>query len=691
MKGASEKYDRLMLHGAWRAFEITRGAGQRDLERRVRSLEQNAAALNLEPEAVHLAAELAALETGLDDDARFALIVLVLVTLAAQAQGSTRFPIVGQASIGPMREVLGALLGPELAEVERVRKAIESLVSGGAAPRVIGRSDADRLPLLFLYPFIAHQRSRKLELRLVDRIVALRKRDAPFDETAVDAALDDVIKRPAMTGDVLVKLSGEQRQAIKIASQSPLALISGGPGTGKTSIVVAIIRVLARLGVAPAQIALSAPTGRAAFRMRESMAASLARIDGPSSEDELLRAASLDASTVHRLLGYSPERGAFLHHRNNPIAARVVIVDEASMLDLALIERLVSALDRDAQLIVLGDADQLPSVAAGAAFRDLLPPDRDHPLFASSVRLTHNYRTRTGNPAGAAIVELCRRINEGDTGIASALTPAMPWRSKAEEVKFDGVELLNATEATLDTFLERWGQCHLAGDDDVNTLVEHEYALAGGAFTSEDRGRLARLFDHRTTARMLCVTRVGPSGSDSINKRMHAHALRNAPRAVRSQPMIAGEPVIVVRNDYERTLFNGDQGVIVNVRDSDGKGYPVAVFGRGSEFVAFRLDTLRDLIELGYATTVHKAQGSEFDVAAVILPDHDLPLLTRELLYTAASRCRRAVAIVGEPQVFAAGIARKAERYSGIAEELVDRVKPKAPKQMSLFGGGTSA
>jgi exodeoxyribonuclease V alpha subunit len=413
--------------------------------------------------------------------------------------------------------------------------------------------------------------------------------------------------------------------------------------------------------------------------MRESVSGWLRQIAMPSEEDEELRAAAPDAATVHRLLGYSPERGVFLHHRNNPIATRVVIVDEASMLDLALMERLIGALAENARIVILGDADQLPSVAAGAAFRDLLPSSSSHPLCGASVRLTKNYRTESDDRAGSAIIEFCARINAGDVSVVEEPGGPLHPRAKTEDVEFAGVELLPAKAGELDGFLERWAVQRAAGTADFVALATRDYAIAGGAPVEADRTKLSRLFATTTRTRILCVTRVGEFGSDAINARIHRRT--GAPR---SQPLAPGEPVIVIRNDYYRGLFNGDQGVIVSTVDADGRRSLAAVFSRGADFVTFRIDTLRDLLELGYATTVHKAQGSEFDVAALVLPDRELPLLTRELLYTAASRCRRGVLIVGQPAMLAAGIARKAERYSGVADELAKRFQTSRPGQLAF-------
>lgn len=691
--GLNDTYARLALPTASRSLALARGERMSALERRLRAIEQKAPEVNLEPEAVHLAAEIAALQPDLDDDARFVLILLVVITLAAAAQGSTRFPAVGQAAIEPMRRMLEAFKGcADGLDRDAVRAAIERMLADGLAPQVIGRSPTDRLPLLFLDPFVTHQRLHAMERRIAERIHAMRSA-AAFGASRVADAIQDVTGRPAVVGGVRIEFSGEQLKAVETAARSRLALISGGPGTGKTSIVVAILRVLARLGVSPDEIALCAPTGRAAFRMRESMATAMASVEDPSAEDLRMRESPPASATVHRLLGYSPERRSFMHHRNNPLGARVVVVDESSMLDLTLMERLVGALGPSAQLVLLGDADQLPSVAAGAAFRDLTPADRSHPLFECAVRLTRNYRTRTDDPAGAAIVELCRRINAGDAGAegSGAVPPPIVLRSNPDQIEFKGVEMLGSTQR-LDEFLERWErEC---GSDRAGALAAREYTIADGSFGAKDREQLADLFECRTRARILCLTRTGATGSDALNGWMHRRALRSIAAKPRAAALVAGEPIVVTRNDYERGLFNGDQGVVVNVRDAGGRRFAAAVFSRDDGFAAFRIEALHDLIELAYATTVHKAQGSEFDVAALILPERDMPLLTRELLYTAVSRCRRGTVIVGDPALLALGISRKADRFSGLAEELNARAKPARPdKPMQLamnFAQGSS-
>jgi hypothetical protein len=168
----NSRYENLALPTAWRAFELSRGGRLRELERRLRGLEDRVGDLNLERETVHLAAELAGLEPALDEDTRFALIVLIVITMAALAQGSTRFPVRGELAREPMRAMLVALLGSNEGEGDRIRDAIDGLLLDNLAPKVIGRARTERRPLLFLDPFITHERSRALEQRLVDGIVS---------------------------------------------------------------------------------------------------------------------------------------------------------------------------------------------------------------------------------------------------------------------------------------------------------------------------------------------------------------------------------------------------------------------------------------------------------------------------------------------------------------------------------------
>ena len=233
-------------------------------------------------------------------------------------------------------------------------------------------------PLLYIAPYIVHQSIYYCERELAIRLAALlstRPEEQPNAEQLA-RALQDVIARPVIVQGKRIMMSDEQCSVVSASARAGLTVISGGPGTGKTSIIVAIMRLMVRLGVDPSKIALTAPTGKAAYRMGECVSESLNRIEERDDVDRALLDAHLEPSTIHRLLGYSPDSGRFRHHRNNPLPAKLVIVDEGSMLDVTLMERLTNAIAPGARLILLGDANQLPSVAAGSVFRDLVPSGR---------------------------------------------------------------------------------------------------------------------------------------------------------------------------------------------------------------------------------------------------------------------------------------------------------------------------
>jgi exodeoxyribonuclease V alpha subunit len=640
---------------------------------------QFAEALNLTRDAVQIAVEIASFEKTVSDDERDALIVLAIVALAALDDGSTRFPVTGAAGRAALESMLRPL-GETALGVEapaRHATAIARILEERRAVETVALDESEYKPLLYLEPFIYMRKLRVAERELAARIAAmLAGAPAPSfsaDECACAAA--EVCAMPIATLSGSVILSGEQRAAVAASARSRFALISGGPGTGKTSIVIAILRLMTQLGVDPRTIALAAPTGKAANRIGECIARALPAAAEGDPIDSALRGAALEPSTLHRLLGYSPGSHRFRHHRNNPLEARVVIVDEGSMLDLALMERLAGAIGDGARLIVLGDADQLPSVAAGAVFRELIAQSSESGASAidrACFRLQTNFRMSPANAGGAAILSVANRINAGETGIlmsaAGDATRAIR-RSAADELTLSGVEFLGAGRPDANEFFARWYDERIRGDDEIARLKANTYVEDAEGFGADEVASLRRVFAFASASRILTVTRVFETGAERINDRMH----RRASGALfgRSDRFVAGEPVIAIRNDYERMLFNGDNGVVMRVRRREG-GAPalMAVFPRRDNFVAFRIDMMREGLELAYAMTVHKAQGSEFDTIALILPGTKIPLLTRGILYTAVSRARRSVVIIGSENVLADGIAAPAARYSGLRELL---------------------
>lgn len=675
-----QRYRHLGLTTTWMRLQAPSGVEDENAEfrRRLHQLESGAAALNLDAVAIHLAAEIAAMEPELDDERRLALILLITASMTALQEGSTRLPVIGQAARAPIRRILDVLCGDAfgVSGPEKMAAAIEAMLDSGDASHVIGRHPDDYRPLIYLPPCIYHQRVRLAESRLAELLSARLSAAHPVDSGRLDAALADVATRPGGSAGQQILLSDEQRRAVAMAAGHRMALISGGPGTGKTSIIVAILRVLVRIGINPDQIALAAPTGKAAFRMGESISKGLSRIENPAEADKLLIATRPNPATIHRLLGYSPSRRRFNYHRNNPLDAAVVIVDEGSMLDLSLMERLAGALKPEASLIILGDADQLPSVAAGAVFRDLVfaaTQAAERPGGPSvCTRLTHSYRMDTADPTGRAVFALASAINEAHGAVAAdgaAIRALLVKVNRPEELRFEGVELLPSA-ASLEGFMDRWFVAR-AELPVIDKLVGEVFAESEHGFEEATSAALERVFSHFAASRILCFTRVLSTGCERINAGLHRRRAEAAENSA-SREFLPGEPVIVVRNDYERMLFNGDQGVILRIRRPGARAAPMAVFQRDGKFEAFHLAALRESLELCYATTIHKAQGSEFDAVAIVMPERDLPILTREALYTGATRARKSVVIVGNEDLLRTGIERGIERFSGLGEQLAN-------------------
>ena len=328
---------------------------------------------------------------------------------------------------------------------------------------IVGRADEFK-PLIVSGPYLYLQKMFYLEDRFVDTL--RRRLDADIaecDEARVEQSLRDVLDRSGFRNGQAMRLRDEQESAVRLAARYPMTIISGGPGTGKTTVVLSILRTLRRLGVTCEQIALAAPTGKAANRMGEAIKIGRNEIVDPSPED--LDLANLpEPRTLHRLLGYSQRTGRFAHHENNRLAERVVIVDEGSMIDLALMERLVRSLRDGSRFVLLGDAHQLPSVEAGAVLRDLLlavEAGIDAPLRPRGIRLIHSHRMRREDENGRNILAVAQTIDQGDQ---PPLTPdktsdhTIVERHSVAEVKFLGVEFLPSLDEpkVLDEFLDRW-------------------------------------------------------------------------------------------------------------------------------------------------------------------------------------------------------------------------------------------
>ncbi len=607
--------------------------------------------------------EIARSATGLSAPERRVLAALAAACVGSMRAGSTRLPL-GADALSAALAVWGASDALSIARglLDRARAAEPHAVQG-----IIGRP-GERKPLIVDGDWLYAERMHALEERFCARILERAARTGgTLEGRALTRAVAAVAGGPPA-------LTTEQQRAVREVLASPFALITGGPGTGKTVTAVAMLRAIAWIGTPMAQLAIAAPTGKAAQRLADAITLGLAQSRDLS--DVALATVAPAPQTLHRLLGWSPSRGRFARHENDPLPYRFVLVDEASMIDLAMMDRLVRALRPDARLVLLGDADQLPSIEAGAVFRDLC-------AGLGAVRLSVNLRVAK-DASARRITEAAHAVNAGvvDERFSNAVTVLR----SVDEVAFEGVEHLPGRWSDIgDAVLERWWRERVAAYPGLPERCARTYRLRAGEFDDEDRRAIRELFDHHGRHRILCVTRVRGfvASADTLNDRLLAR-LRGEMRAGRAgrrqRELCAGAPVSVLRNDYDRGLYNGDQGVIVRVAadGDDDPGMPasegregelMAVFPRGARFDVFPLDALGELAP-AFAMTVHKAQGSEFDHVAVVLPDQDLPLLTRELLYTAVTRARRSVLLVGDPALLGRAVSRTVERYSGVAARL---------------------
>lgn len=427
------------------------------------------------------------------------------------------------------------------------------------------------------------------------------------------------------------RLAAALLQRAELASR--LQLLTGGPGTGKTTQVARLMVDFAKSRPAcpaPLRIMLAAPTGKAASRLSESVRETLAAQVAAGTLDAAL-AASLptEASTVHRMLGWQ-RGGNFRHDREHPLPAELVVVDEASMVDLPLMCKLVEAVAPEATLVLVGDRDQLPSVETGDVLAALCEAsEADHsPLAAVRTHLQHSYR----QGEEVDVPRLARLVRDGDAaqvidGLAQQAFRGVTWRSDGDVGLHDAVldDALPAYRALLDA-------------PDVASAM-----------------RLASAF------RVLCAVREGPAGSVTLN----ALIARALDPLHGGQGWFRGRLLLVTENSYRQQLFNGDIGIAW----PDEQGQLRAWFDTADGPRAW-LPAALPAHESAFAMTVHKAQGSEFGRVLLLLPERGARVLSRELIYTGLTRCRRSVLLMTTQAVLADGIARRTQRWSGLAARL---------------------
>ncbi|QIK38351.1 exodeoxyribonuclease V subunit alpha [Caldichromatium japonicum] len=597
---------------------------------------------------------------------------------------------------------------------------LEPQAEGEARPLVLG--GIPERPLLYLrrYWLYEQQVLRGIQARL---------------EQPADTLLDAELLR-----DWLAQLFADdppdappwQRIACALAARAHFAVITGGPGTGKTTTVARLLALLQGLalgcGCLPLSIRLAAPTGKAAARLNEALATSVSRLpyDRLPLGEALRAAIPIEAQTLHRLLGARPDSGRLRYDRRRPLPADVVVVDEASMIDVERMAALLEALRPQARLFLIGDKDQLASVEAGAVLGGLCqraqaghytpqtaawiervtgarlpghlidPQGRPLDQAIAVLRSSFRFSAQGGIGALARLVKLGEsqgetpeRSSAGAKDRASDPLPALEHLFQAAQTapqdsgSIRRILLRNERDPQLDALLRAGYWQGLGPDPSAGTPSGYLAVLQG--LRPADNAEPAA-FDHWARAvlkahsafQLLTPVRQGPWGVEGLNRRIQRLLGQgpDAPLAGAGERLwFEGRPVMVTRNDYALGLMNGDIGIALRAPAGPSSASTASRMGLRVAFLSPQGTSIRwipatrlQAVETVFAMTVHKSQGSEFTHVALVLPDADTPVLTCELLYTGITRARSSLTLIYcDEAVLRAALHRQIERFSGLA------------------------
>ncbi|CRK50456.1 RecBCD enzyme subunit RecD [Rhodococcus sp. RD6.2] len=576
---------------------------------------------------VHIAVRLAQMAGESSEDA----VLATALAVRAVRSGSVCLEVNGIRDIGvdavqseDGSEIdLDALPWPEPAVLLGALRASPLVVGGAAGPlRPLRLVDTDVGSLLYLEKYHRQEET-------VRRVLDSRAGDHPdVDVDALRAGLAELF--PGAEPD-------RQRVAVAVAATHRTAVIAGGPGTGKTHTVARVLAMLRRLHGDGLRIGLAAPTGKAAARLQESVRAQDASLGLPPT---------LAASTLHRLLGWGHNGPRY--HAGNHLPYDVIVVDETSMVSLTMMCRLLEALRPQTRLVLVGDPNQLASVDAGAVLADLVDrpvtvaanPVLDRVVGADLETWTADERDRLRG----GIVRLTRgwRFDRDIGALADAV------RDEEEDRVID---LLRAGG----------DQIEFLAPDDLDALRREVVGTAVDVVQAAEAGDVAAALDLSERHRLLCAHRDGPYGVAWWERASLEWIGAEVGHRLDPDALTAGRPLLVTANDYDARIYNGDTGVVVR----RGDGELVAAFARGAEPLILHPSRLSSTQSV-YAMTIHRSQGSQYGTVSVILPDERSSLLTRELLYTAITRAKDKVRIIGTEDAVREAVRRKVRRASGL-------------------------
>ncbi|GJL83396.1 MAG: RecBCD enzyme subunit RecD [marine bacterium B5-7] len=572
------------------------------------------------------------------------LAVVAGLLSASSRDGHTSVPI------NQIRDEARSWFGGKAVEVDRLldqlhRDGKENLIQ----PMVV---DAGRVYLFRYFDF-----ERRLANEVLTR-ARLGIGESSSDDLAasLDGLFNNAVPKP--TDDMI----DWQKIAVALAASKRLIIVTGGPGTGKTSMVVRLLALLIQQSKhSECHIALTAPTGKAAARMRYAIES--ARSELEINEDIRLAIPS-EAHTIHRLLGSRRGGRGFRYCANNKLQVDVVVVDEVSMVDLELMTHLLEAIPQQTRIILLGDRDQLASVEPGSVFADLCVAadqltdetacaigeitrfdlssfvvDATHsPMADTCIELKRSYRF---TPA-SAIGRLASATNQGDAETVMSL------------LVDDSTADIGYTELVDSNMLPEYI------DDHVMSFYKVSIELAQGGASISD------VFDRYGSLSVLCALRQGPFGVNAVNALVERRFI-SADVIRPIDGWYPGRPVMVTENDYALGLFNGDYGIAMQSPTDSSLRVCFMVDGNPRWLHPARLPQHQSV----WASTIHKSQGSEYETVVIILPNRDSPVLTREILYTAVTRARSRVDILATRDIIQRTIKRRTMRQSGLSDRLL--------------------